>query len=176
LSKTILFIAISLDGYIARIDGDIDWLTSIPNPDQGDYGYANLINSIGTIIMGRKTYESILGFGIPWPYEEFTTYIVTENSGYTVQSPNTFTLTHHVKEYVTQLQQDSNKDIWIVGGSSLVRTLLSLDLIDKMIISIIPTMIGEGIPLFLPNSISRDWNLVETKQFNTGVVNLIYEK
>jgi dihydrofolate reductase len=81
-----------------------------------------------------------------------------------------------VKEYVTQLQQDSNKDIWIVGGSSLVRTLLSLDLIDKMIISIIPTMIGEGIPLFLPNSISRDWNLVETKQFNTGVVNLIYEK
>lgn len=176
LSTTVLFIAMSLDGYIARTDGTIDWLTSIPNPDQGDYGYAELINRIGTIIMGRKTYESLLGFGIPWPYEEFTTYIVTQNSGYEVQSPNTFTFTNNVKKYVTQLQQDSDKDIWIVGGSQLIQTMLQCDLIDEMIISVIPTMIGEGIPLFLPTSISRDWNLVKTKHFNTGVVNLTYMK
>jgi dihydrofolate reductase len=74
---TILYIATSIDGFIARPDGNLDWLTSTPMPESGDYGYTALLESTDTIIMGRKTYDELIGFGGEWPYSGFNTYVVS---------------------------------------------------------------------------------------------------
>ena len=148
MPQTILYIASSLDGYIAKPDGNLDWLTSTPNPDSGDYGYEELLNRIGTLFMGRKTYEAILGFGIEWPYTTYKTYVISTQHNLLIQTPNTELLSEHWEERVRKINELSNKDSWLVGGGHLINAFLREELIDKMIITLIPQLIGEGIPLF----------------------------
>jgi dihydrofolate reductase len=174
--KTVLYIAISLDGYIAKKDGSLDWLTTIPSPENGDYGYAELLNNTEIIIMGRRTYDQIIGFDVEWPYAGFKTYVVTKNSEYKVRSPDTYLISNNLKELVLQLKTSAKKDIWLVGGGQLNTIFLNEGFIDKLIITVIPKIIGEGISLFSGNSQDSKWKLIETKTFDTGVVNLIYEK
>lgn len=174
--KTVLYIATSLDGFIARPDGNIDWLTSIPSPQEGDYGYAELLNSIGTTIMGRKTYEKIIGFGVDWPYIGLDSYVLTSDKALKIQSPETYLLTENIKDFITEIKTKTNKDIWLIGGGQLIRSFINEGLLDKMIITVIPKIIGEGIPLFADNPKETNWKLIEAKPFDTGVVNLTYEK
>ncbi|HMQ06041.1 MAG TPA: dihydrofolate reductase family protein [Saprospiraceae bacterium] len=174
--KTVLYIATSLDGFIARPDGRIDWLTSVPDPRTGDYGYAALLESIGTVIMGRKTYEEIIGFDVDWPYIGLDTYILTNNYELKILYPDIQILTGSVKEFITALKELAKKDIWLVGGGQVVTQFLNDEILDKMIITIIPKIIGEGIPLFAKTPKESKWKLIETKSFDTGVVNLTYEK
>ncbi len=176
MAKTILYIATSLDGFIARPDGALDWLTSIPNPAIGDYGYTELLTSIGATIIGRLTYDQIIGFGIDWPYTGMKTYVVTKNKELEIKSPDTVLLTDNIKAFVVSLKAKSQKDIWLVGGGKLVTAFINQGLIDKMILTIIPKTIGEGIPLFAGKPKERTWRLIESKTFDTGVVNLVYEK
>lgn len=176
MSKIILYIAKSLDGYIAKPNGDLEWLTSFPAPASGDYGYAALLDSIDTIIMGRKTYHELLGFGIEWPYSGFNTYIVTSNKALEIKSPDTFLITENIAERVAELTKKATKNIWLVGGGELVTAFLDHALIDTMIISIVPTILGEGIPLFAGKPTSSNWVLTNTEAFNTGLVNLTYQK
>jgi dihydrofolate reductase len=176
MSKTVLYIATSLDGFIARPDGNLDWLTSTPNPESGDYGYTALLESIRIIIMGRRTYDEIIGFGVDWPYSGFDTYVVTKNRDVTIQSPDTYLLTGDLKTFVTELKEREEKDIWLVGGGQLITSFINADLLDKMIITIIPRIIGEGVPLFAGKPAETNWSLAETKSFNTGVVILTYER
>jgi dihydrofolate reductase len=174
--KTVLYIATSLDGFIARPDGNLDWLTSTPSPQKGDYGYAELLKTIGTIIMGRKTYDEVIGFGIDWPYIGFDSYVVTRDKELTIQSPETYLLTDNIKEFIDSIKSKTNKDIWLIGGGKLITTFINEGLLDKMIISIIPKIIGEGIPLFADKPKESNWKLHDIKSFDTGVVNLTYEK
>lgn len=176
MTKTVLYIATSLDGFIARPDGNLDWLTSVPKPQTGDYGYAELLNSIGTTIMGRKTYDEIIGFGVDWPYTELNSFVVTTNKDLKIQSPDTYTLTENLKDFVTDLKKKTEKDIWLIGGGQLITTFINEGLLDKMIIAIIPKIIGEGLPLFADKPKETNWKLIESKSFDTGVVNLTYEK
>jgi len=174
--KPVLYIATSLDAFIARPDGNIDWLTSIPSPQTGDYGYAEFLKSIGTTIMGRKTYNEIIGFGVDWPYIGLDSYIVTSDKELKIQSPETYLLTEKIKDFVAKTKSKANKDIWLIGGGQLITTFINEGILDKMIITIIPKIIGEGIPLFADKPIESNWKLIETKSFDTGVVNLTYEK
>jgi len=174
--KTILYIATSLDGFIARPDGNIDWLTSIPSPKTGDYGYAELLKNIGTTIMGRKTYNEIIGFGVDWPYIGLDSYVVTSDKEFKIQSPKTYLLTGSIKDFVAKIKSKTNKDIWLIGGGQLITTFINEALLDKMILTIIPKIIGEEIPLFADKPKESNWNLLEVKSFDTGVVNLTYEK
>ncbi len=174
--KTVLYIATSLDGFIARPDGSLDWLTSVPSPDTGDYGYAAFLERIGTTIMGRLTYDEIIGFGVEWPYAGLDTYVATKNSALKIQSPDTYLLTEDLREFVTELKRKAKNDIWLVGGGQLITAFINEGLLDKMIITIIPKIIGEGIPLFAGLSGETSWKLTETQSFDTGVVNLTYEK
>ncbi len=175
MSKVILYIATSLDGYIARPDGNLDWLTSIPNPETGDYGYAALLERIGTIMMGRKTYDELLGFRIEWPYTGFDTIIVSTDKLLKIRSPDTRLLTENLPDVVTALKKQSPKDIWLVGGGQLINAFIQNGLLDQMIISIVPKIIGDGIPLFPKNTLETEWKLVDTQMFETGLVNLTYE-
>lgn len=173
----VLYIATSLDGFIARPDGNLDWLTSIPQPENGDdYGYSDLLKSIGTTVMGRKTYEEIIGFGGEWPYVGIDSYVVTTNNDFTIQSPDTYRLTENVKDFLTDLKSKTDKDIWLIGGGQLITKLINENVLDRMIITIIPKIIGEGVPLFANKPNETNWKLIEAKTYDTGVVSLIYEK
>jgi dihydrofolate reductase len=89
MKRVTLFAACSLDGFIARPDGSLDWLYAIPNPDNIDHGYGDLLASTSCIIMGRKTYADLVGFGIEWPYPDIKTFVVSSDPCFITETPNT---------------------------------------------------------------------------------------
>ena len=146
--KNIVFIATSLDGYIADRNGGLDFLQSVPNPDNDQLGFPEFMDSIDALVMGRKTYETVLGFGGNWPYTK-PVFVLT----------NTLTsLPEHllgkvelvdgpIKELVQSLNQRGYSNLYIDGGQ-LIQSFLKEDMIDELIISQIPVLIGGGVPLF----------------------------
>ena len=173
MKKVLLYLACSLDGYIAREDGKLDWLDEVPNPDKSDYGYFAFYDSIDTIMMGRKTYEEILGFDIPWPYEGKPTYIFSRTAKEQTDEKVTF-VSGDIKAIVNDLQKEEGKNIWMAGGGELITSFLDLDLIDEMIITIVPTIIGSGLPLFPGRPKESKWELLKHEAFGNGMVNLKY--
>ena len=176
MSTIKLFIATTLDGFIARENGSLDWLHSFPNPDQLDYGYHAFLSSVDTIVMGRKTYEEILSFGIDWPYEEFSTYIVTSDEKYKVTTKNTFTVSKMAEEVLSDIKAKSDKGVWLVGGGTLITSFLNLGAIDEMTLSSIPIILWKGIRLFPNEPKEAQFKLTGHEVFETGVVNLVYTK
>ncbi|SOD94753.1 dihydrofolate reductase family protein [Spirosoma fluviale] len=175
MRKLILYIATSLDGYIARADGRVDWLESVPNPDQLDYGYADFLATIDTTLMGNATYQTILGFGGDFPYPDKTNYVFSRQRGqadtafirYVEEDPATFT---------AHLKNQPGKDIWLVGGGQLNTVLLNAGLIDQFIITLAPVSLGAGIPLFGPDAVETPFKLIKSESFETGFVQVVYEK
>ena len=176
MTKIKLYIACSIDGYIARENNSLDWLHALPNPDNQDYGYNEFIQGIDTVVLGRKTYDEIMGFGVEWPYGNCKTYVVTQNENYQIQTPNTFLLNEVSLKSMDQLKQESKKDIWIVGGGQLITDFLTLGVLDEMMICIIPIILGAGISLFPDKPKETDFTLVNTEAYNTGAVMLTYHK
>jgi dihydrofolate reductase len=176
MPRVVLYIATSIDGFIARPDGSLDWLESLPNPDQTDHGYGAFLASIGTIVMGRATYQEIVGFGVDWPYPGIDTYVVTRDPNLAISTPGTQVLATDLAQWVAHRKQSPSKDIWLVGGGQLVSHFLDLGLIDAMTLTIIPTILGRGIPLFPNTPKETDWALVKAEPFSSGAVNLVYEQ
>jgi dihydrofolate reductase len=174
--KITLFIATNLDGKIARKNGELDWLMNRPNPNQLDFGYHEFLGTVGAIVLGKTTYKEILGFGIEWPYTGIPVYVTTTDPKFQPKTPDTFTLTTDLTEFVADLSQKITKDIWLMGGGQLISTFLKKDLLDRMILTLIPTTIGEGIPLFPDLNKEIIWTLKNIRFFETGVVNLTYDK
>ena len=170
-----LHIATSIDGYIAREDGSLDWLNNHPNPDQLDYGYSDFLTEIDTIVMGRKTYEEVLGFGIEWPYLNCNTLILTSNKNYQVQTGNTKIINEVDRKTIAGLKAESIKNIWIVGGGQVIAAFLNLAAIDELLLFIIPVILGKGIRLFPKPVIESHYKLVESGAYENGVVSLIYK-
>lgn len=173
MGKLILYIATSLDGYIARKNGTLDWLESFPASQQGDYGYSELLDRIGCLIMGRKTYEQVVGFGMEWPYSGKTTYVMTSNPNYAIKTPNT-EVRIELSELILELKTREDRDIWLVGGRELVSQSLRGAHLDEIQLALIPRMIGEGIPLCSAQSSGSDWELNRVEHFETGLLLLHY--
>lgn len=176
MANVILYIATSLEGYIARPDGNLEWLTSVPNPESGDYGYQALMDRVGTIIMGRKTYDAVLDLLTEWPYRGFDTYVVSRNDAYSITTSDSYLLTGNLETFVKGLKTSAEKDIWLVGGAELIKVFLNRGYLDEMIITIVPKLIGDGIPLFSGIVPDDKWKLAHVESFNTGLVNLTYWK
>ncbi len=174
--KIQLYIATTIDGFIARENGELDWLNNFSNPNSIDYGYGEFIEKIDTIVMGRKTYEEILSFGIDWPYNNQKTYIITSNQKYKTTTNKTHIINELNNKVIETLKGKSNSKIWIVGGGVLISSFIKLKAIDEMIITIIPVIIGKGIRLFSDNSIETKFKFIEAQTFDTGVVNLKYQR
>jgi dihydrofolate reductase len=168
MRKVKLFIATSLDGFIADKNGGIDWLFT----DQ-DYGYADFYASIDTTLTGYKTYEDILGFG-EFPYPGKTNYVFSRRHQQTDGNPVTF-IADDIAGFVQQLKQEPGRDIWLVGGGQINEELLKAGLIDELIVSIHPTILGEGRPLFAGRNRRQDFKLTGSKTFETGLVQLSYQ-
>lgn len=175
MAEVILYVATSLDGYIARKDGNLDWLNGHSNPEGSDYGYDDLLAGTGTILMGRNTYEAILGFGISWPYPDHDTVVATRQSAYPVSTPRT-SVTPDAVALTRDLREKSAKDVWLVGGGNLVRSLIAEGLVDRLVLTLIPVVLGSGIPLFPEGTSESGWELVRTEAFAGGAVSLTYTK
>jgi dihydrofolate reductase len=142
--KVILYIAMSLDGYIAKHNGDINFLSVVDTPDT-DYGYADFLNNIDTLIWGRKTFDKVLSMVNEVPHKNKKVYVVSKtrkgNHAHVVYHPD-------VVQLVKQLKQEEGKDIYCDGGSEIIAALMKHSLIDRIIVSVIPYLLGGGIPLF----------------------------
>ena len=171
-----LYIAQSLDGYIAQNDGSIDWLTKFSDENLSDYGYNDFISNVDTLIMGRKTYESILSFVIEWPYSEENSYVVPTDNSFIVTTPKTFITKLITEDFIAKIKSESKKNIWLVGGGNLILSFQKHDAIDEYYISIIPILLGNGISLFAPNTIDTKLMLCSFQSFESGIVNVIYKR
>ncbi len=176
MPKFVVYIATSIDGFIAREDGAVDWLDDLPNPNRIDHGYAGFYSGIDVVVMGRKTYEEILGFDVPWPYADCKTFVITSQAAYKITTPKTETIHILDEKTIRHIRSESKKDIWVVGGGQVVTSLVKLDAIDEMILSIIPIVLGSGISLFEGQPKETAFKLVTTETFETGVVSLTYRK
>jgi len=142
-----VYIATSLDRFIATSDGSIDWLYEIPNPSQSDYGYAEFMNGIDAIVMGRNTFEKVLSFG-EWVYDK--PVFILSNS--LTELPSDMVgkakiVNGEIKNIIKQLNLEGYKHLYIDGGKT-IQSFLKEDLIDEMIITLIPILLGDGFPLF----------------------------
>jgi dihydrofolate reductase len=124
--------------------------------------------------MGRKTYEQVLSFGMEWPYEKIPSFVVSSNKELPILTKYTFLVTDGLSELVSRLKSESPADIWLIGGGNLVTCFLNLELIDRMILTFIPVIIGSGIPLFPGHPKDSNWRLQDLKGFSTGAVSLTY--
>lgn len=170
--KVILYIATSLDGYIAKTNDDLDFL-SIVQQEGEDYGYANFINTVDTVILGRKTYDWVMKNIREFPHADRNSYIITRKArpGF----GKTIFYTGDLKELVLRLKNEKGENIFIDGGAEIVNELLKDNLIDEFIISVVPVFVGEGLKLFRDGRAEQKLKLINTKTFDTGLVQLHYQ-
>jgi len=175
--KIIVLIAVSADGFIARRDGSFDWLDR-PSP-KGNYGLNAFYKSIDTILWGRKTYDVALAMqkrGVPG--SSFDTkvknYVFTRRKAPSPAPAGVEFVKQPVKKFAASLRKSQGRDIWMMGGGGLIASFLDKGEIDEFVISVIPTFIGEGIPLIAPRHRTVPLKLISCEQFKDGVVKLHY--
>ncbi|MEM9808331.1 MAG: dihydrofolate reductase family protein [Cyanobacteria bacterium P01_D01_bin.56] len=169
-----VYIATSLDGFIATCDGAIGWLDEIPNPEQSDFGYGKFMARVDAIVMGRNTFEKVLTFGF-WPYEKPVFVLsnrlksVPENLVGHVE----IIADRQVNSLVAYLQGRGYEHLYIDGGQT-IQNFLSEDMIDGMIITRVPIVLGEGIPLFGNLANRLHFQHEKTDVFTNGLVKSSY--
>jgi dihydrofolate reductase len=175
MRKISLFIATSLDGYIAKPDDDLSFLKLVEKEGE-DYGYAEFTDTIDTLIIGRKTYDYVLKEIGSSHYDngQRDVYVITRT-----QRPNvgrTTFYTGNVTELVERLKSESGKNIYCDGGAEIINELLKHDLIDEIIISVIPILLGKGTRLFKDGRPEQTLEFVRAKTFDTGLAQLHYKR
>jgi dihydrofolate reductase len=173
--KIIVYIATSADGYIARPDGDVEWLNR--RPDTIDYGMSAFYATIDTILWGRKTYDWILNY-----YRKQSGMFDTKLANYVFsrsepkkEAPDVQFVSEPVKIFAQRLRATPGKHIWMMGGGELIASFLDAGEIDEFDIHVMPTFIGEGIPLMAPRHRDVALHLESTSKYPDGVVRLRYE-
>jgi dihydrofolate reductase len=168
----IVHIATSADGYIARPDGDLDWLTSRPAPE-GFYGMNAFMTSIDTMLLGRKTYEASLRLGAKFDSNGRT--IVFSRHAPPADAPSGVEFVNDaIGPFVSRLREQPGKDIWLMGGGELIASFLDEQAIDEFVISVVPVFIGDGIPLIARRHRHVPLDLRSTERFEDGLVQLHY--
>ena len=162
-NKVILYIATSLDGFIARKNGSVDWLAKYENTEE-DYVYKEFLGSVGTIILGNTTYQQ---FKAPYPNKKCFVFS-RKNSG---KEDNITFVNNSVKDFLNGLEDEN---LWLVGGAEIAKEFLKHNLIDEFIITVIPTVLGEGIPLFGEGCGEHQLKLQNIKKYDSGIVQLFY--
>ena len=170
-----LYIAASLDGYIARLDDSIDWLENPEYTIEGqDYGYQNLLKSIDTTLMGYATYKVILGFDMPFHYADKTNYVFTRTAGRPASEHVSF-IHEDPTDFVKSLKQKPGKDIWLIGGGQINTLLLNAGLIDEIYLTTLPIILGEGVPLFADGKQETKLELLRCETFPNGFIQAVYK-
>ena len=168
----IVHIATSADGYIARPDGDLDWLTSRPKP-KGFYGIGDFMKSIDTLLLGRKTYEAGLRMG--GKFDSTNRYVIFSRHAPPADAPSGVEFVNGpIGPFVSSLREQPGKDIWLMGGGELIASFLDEHAIDQFVISVVPVFIGDGIPLIARRHREVPLDLHAVERFEDGVAQLHY--
>ncbi len=170
-ASLIYYVAASLDGYIARPDGSVDWLKQIEACGD-DHGYSGFYDSIDGLLMGRGTYEAVQTFEGGWPYPGKTCTVLTR-ADLPPAAPEVNISHSTPAEAIAELTAAGCKRIWLVGGGSLAVSCFTAGLLDELVVRVIPRLLGAGIPLF-SIGLERSLKLQEQRSFSTGVVQLHY--
>ena len=175
MKKISLFIAMSLDGYIADSKGGVDWLKGQGSDNENVDTYSEFVKNIDTILMGWNTYHQVVTELSPneWVYNDFTTYVITHNER--TSSEKIRFVNESPVSLVKRLKEENGKNIWICGGANLVQQLVNEDLIDCYYITVIPTLLGSGIRLFEKAKHEIKLRLLNTQSYN-GMTDLIYTR
>ena len=165
MKKIILYVATSLDGFIAKKNGSVDWLEKYGQSGE-DFGYKKFLDSIGTVILGNTTYKEFKA-----PYDNKKCFVFSRKN--TGKEDNITYVNSTPREFVDGLDAGDEK-IWLVGGADIANEFLKNKLVNEFIITIIPEVLGEGIPLFTKGCYEHKLKLQTSQSFDSGVVQLHY--
>ena len=171
--KVILYIACSLDGYIAQPNDDLSFLSMVEKEGE-DYGYGEFIKTIDTVILGRKTYDWIMKHVPQFVHADKQTFVLTRTARPSIDSTHFYT--GDLKALIADLKAKPGKDIFCDGGAEVVNMFLQDNLIDEFVISIIPVMVGNGVKLFNDGRPLLPLTLVSAQSFEKGLVQLRYKR
>jgi dihydrofolate reductase len=162
------YAAMSLDGFIADPNGGVAWLDAY----DGDYGLTSFRREIDTLVMGRKTFEVALSFGA-WPREKTRTIVLSSRP--MADLPKGVEVTSDVVALVKSLRASKGKDIWMMGGGITAQSFLQMGALDEVGLTIMPLLLGEGVPLFAASNTGHALKLIRSKSFANGVVEAVYQ-
>ncbi|MCG9725147.1 dihydrofolate reductase family protein [Vibrio brasiliensis] len=172
----IVFIATSIDGYIADKDGGLDWLHSVPNPDNVDMGFGPLMEKVDALVMGRNTLEMVLSFDVDWPYSKpvfvLSNTMTEVPEGY---QDKVFLINGELTQVVSDLNQQGYNDLYIDGGIT-IQNFLEQELIDQLTITTIPVLLGGGVKLFGDLESMQNYKLVESTVYLDTIVQSHYAR
>ena len=171
--KVVLYISMSLDGYIATKDNSLEFL-SIVEQEGEDYGYNDFVKSVDTVIIGRKTYEKVIAMGYEYPHTDKDVYIITRTERPSIGNFKFYT--GELTQLVNNLKNQPGKNIYCDGGAEIANELIKNNSVDEYIISVIPILLGDGIKLFKDRRPEQKIELVSTKQFDKGLTQLHYKR
>lgn len=171
-----VYIGTSLDGFIADKNGALDFLDTIKIPEGVDMGYHAFMDSIDALLMGKNTFETVAGFDVEWPYQKPVYVLSNSLEAIPEKFQNkAFLVKGALKEVINELNQKGHESIYIDGGK-LIQSCLEEDLIDEMIITTIPVLIGGGIKLFGELSEHLEFELVSSQVFADHIVQNHYKR
>jgi len=172
MRKVVLGLGTSLDGYIARLDGSVDFLF-MPK----DYSMSPFFKTIDTAIMGRKTYEVGLKMGGAGAFggSSMIYYVMSRSQPAGERGGVIFTK-QKPAELIAQIRKHRGKNIWHMGGGELAREFLKADLVDEIYLGVVPVLLGEGLPLFPSSFPQRNFALLENKSYSKGLIALKYRR
>ena len=173
MRKIIVNIATSADGYVARRDGSLDWLTERPAP-KGFYGLPEFSRSVDAKILGRKTFDMSVKLGARFAADDVH-YVFSRREPPASAPVGVEFVKEPIRNFAENLRKQPGKDIWMMGGGEIIGSFLDEGAIDEFIITIVPTFIGEGIPLMAPRHREVPLRLIASTPFPDGVVQLHYE-
>lgn len=171
--KVILYISMSLDGYIATKDNSLEFLSMVEQEGE-DYGYNDFVKSVDAVIIGRKTFEKVIAMGYEYPHTDKDVYILTRTAKPSIGNFKFYT--DDLSRLVNHLKSQPGKNIYCDGGAEIANELIKEDLIDEYIISVIPILLGDGIRLFKDGRPEQKLNLILTTQFEKGLTQLHYKR
>ncbi len=172
MRKVNLYIAMSLDGYIAGDNDNLDFLSLVQTPNE-DFGYTEFTSTVDTVIWGRKTYDQVLSFGVDFPHKDKKVWVLSKSRTGKDENVEYFS---NVPALIKKLKKEEGKNIYCDGGSELVVELLKNSLIDTLIISVIPHLLGNGVRLFRDGRPEESLTFKRCITFPSGLVQLWYDR
>ncbi len=169
MSLTQLYIAASIDGRIARSDGSTNFLENYQEADYGYYSYDNFYKSTGSVVMGRKSYETVLDFDCDYPYVGKRSIVLTMRAALDRALPGVETYCGGLSELVQRLKAETKGNIWIMGGGDVISQFVDSDLVDEIYLFTLPIILGEGIRLWPENIREHKYELVDHTAYTNGV-------
>lgn len=165
MTKILVYIASSLDGYVARENGDIDWL-----PELSESGYDAFYKSVDTVIMGKTTYDQVLTFG-EYPYKDKKSFVFSRASQ---NNDDNVEFVSDIAKFVKDSFPGAGENIWLVGGAKIIGSFLKQGVVDEIIITVIPILLGKGISLFQNLEDEAKLELIKTEKYGQ-LVDLHYK-